>query len=96
MPRYAAGPCQGRLAGTCKFDTRSIISMVVNGVSTQIETITAYGKFFNYDTATGQQPLGWPPNGSDLTSVARYAAGPCLSRQWKPAPSIPEPISIPS
>ena len=65
---------------TCTFDTRTHIDTVVNGVSTRVEAITAYGKLFNHDTSTGQQPVDWTANGTDLTSVSRYANGPCFGK----------------
>ncbi len=80
VPRYTSGPCAGRPAGACKFDTRTHTTAVINGVSTQIESITAYGKYWNFDTRTGQQPAGWGGNGSDLTTVPRYTSGPCAGR----------------
>jgi arylsulfatase A-like enzyme len=80
VSRYASGPCVGKAIGACRFDTRTMPTALVNGVNTPIESITAYGKYWNFDTNTGQQPAGWSGNGNDLTSVARYANGPCLGK----------------
>jgi hypothetical protein len=74
VPRYANGPCQGRAAGTCVFDTRTFLT--VQG--RQIESISAYGKYWNFDSDDAYKP--WDGNGSDLTSVPRYANGPCKGR----------------
>jgi hypothetical protein len=55
--------------GTCSFDTRAFV--VLDGKLT--ETITAYGRHFNYD----RDGKAWSDNGGDLTAVPRYAKGPC-------------------
>jgi GH25 family lysozyme M1 (1,4-beta-N-acetylmuramidase) len=70
VARYAAGPCAGVPDGQCKFDTRTFVAL--NGQL--VESISAYGKFWNFD-ANGN-PWG-TSNGANLQSVARYAAGPC-------------------
>lgn len=70
MPRYKAnGPCEGRAPGQCSFETRTFIT---EGGDV-IESITAYGRAFNYKL--DGTPLAG--NGADLTTIARYAAGPC-------------------
>ena len=45
IPRYANGPCQGKAAGSCTFDSRTIAT--IDG--RRIESITAYGKFWNFE-----------------------------------------------
>ena len=125
---YASGPCAGKAAGQCEFDTRTYariddeliefvtaygkywsfknaaatpggqgIDLSTIGRYSQIcalrggqpctfdtrafvvldkkltETITAYGKHFNYD----ESGKAWKDNGGDLTAVPRYANGPC-------------------
>jgi hypothetical protein len=69
--RFASGPCQEAISAQqpCVLDTRTFLS---NGV----ESITAYGRAWNYDRAG--QP--WPSNGLSLTDVPRYASGPCSKR----------------
>ena len=73
VTRYATGPCAGQPAGTCKLDTRVVVAFV-DGFNNgrQIESITAYGKFWNFD---GDAPL--PGSGQNLETVPRYAQGPC-------------------
>ena len=52
--RYSSGPCLSVSSGTnCIFDTRS--HYYDTTLSKNLESITAYGKYWNYDTATGQQ-----------------------------------------
>jgi len=75
--KFPNAPCAGKTAGQCVFDTR--LQVDVNGKS--IESITAYGKFYNWDmSADRKYYVGWPSNGSDLTSVTRYVAGPCSGK----------------
>jgi hypothetical protein len=80
VPRYASGPCAGRAAGDCEFETRAFYS---RGTAL-VESITAYGKAYNFDALTYAPWDGtaaqWPANGTDLTAVPRYAMGPCASR----------------
>jgi len=71
VPRYAAGPCKGRSGAGCQFDSRT---MLQRGGET-FESITAYGRYYNFTDG-----VGWKSNGSLLTSVPRYAAGPCAGR----------------
>ncbi len=72
VSRFASGPCAGRPSYGCKLDTRSQFN--VNG--TFIESITAYGRGYNFN------PNGsaWPGNGFDLNSVSRFASGPCAGQ----------------
>jgi hypothetical protein len=73
MPRYqTGGPCEGRAPGTCKFDTRTF---QVIGTDV-VESITAYGKTFDY----GIDGTPLPGSGQDLTTIPRYAAGPCAGK----------------
>jgi hypothetical protein len=69
VPRYAEA-CALRGAGPCRFSTRAFVNLD----GQLLETITAYGKYFAYDT----QGHRGSDNGIDLTLVPRYAAGPCL------------------
>ena len=71
VPRFASGPCAGQAPGTCAFDTRSIF--VFEG--RQIESITAYGRFWNFDVDPDYSPL--LGNGSKLETVPRFGSGPC-------------------
>jgi hypothetical protein len=66
VARYASGPCAANPnPGTpCNFDTREVTA------STQVESITAYGKYWNFDIANEYALL--PGSGNDLTSVERY------------------------
>ncbi len=73
VARYAAGPCAGRAAGTCTFDTRTFLAS--GGVT--YESVTAYGRYWNWDAADGSVIAG---SGSLLETVARYAAGPCAAQ----------------
>ncbi|MFC1611913.1 hypothetical protein ACFL6C_13200 [Myxococcota bacterium] len=70
VPRYADGPCKDQAAG-CAFDTRTFAT--ING--RRVESITAYGKYYNFDADNGYAPRS--TNGSDLGDVPRYADGPC-------------------
>ncbi len=71
VARYASGPCASVPAGQrCTFDTRTLAHYPGVGF---VESITAYGKYWNFDA--NQQP--WGGNGGDLRSVTRFASGPC-------------------
>ena len=74
VPRYANGPCAARPVGTtCTFDTRTFTT-----IGTQlVESITAYGRYWNFNVSDGS---AWPGNGNELTTVTRYANGPCAYR----------------
>jgi hypothetical protein len=132
VPHYAAGPCAGVPAGTCRFDTRAFVNVngqvleyisaygrnwtFDDGIATDsgsdlassaryyeacagrigackfdtrmffydqgryIESITAYGRIFEYTFAGegGEYPTAL--NGRDLTSIAYYAQGPCAGK----------------
>lgn len=72
VTRYAAGPCAGAAAGTCTFDTRTQAQ-----IGPELwESITAHGKYWNF-RFDGSVVDG---SGSDLTSVTRYALGPCAGK----------------
>ena len=67
--------CAGRLPGqACRFSTRAFVNLD----GQLLETITAYGKYFTYDSAGRRAP----DNGIDLTQVPRYAAGPCVGAPY--------------
>jgi hypothetical protein len=71
VSQYANGPCAFAPANQpCTFDTRTLARMANN---TWVESITAYGRAFNFD-ANG---VAWPNNGGDLRTVSRFANGPC-------------------
>lgn len=74
VPRFASGPCQGKSAGTCHFDTRLFVTL--NGQL--VESITAYGKGYNFIVDDNYAPA--PGNGFDLTTIQRFADGPCLGK----------------
>jgi hypothetical protein len=71
VPRYASGPCAFAPQGQpCEFDTRALgdYPNIAFG-----ESITAYGRYFNYDINGNS----FPDSGASLSSVSRYAIGPC-------------------
>lgn len=67
------GPCNGKSTGQCNLDTRSMF--MVNGK--QVESVTAYGKGWNWDIGSDGTRTVWSGNGFDLTTVTRYRNGPC-------------------
>ena len=69
VPRYANGPCRGKAAGKCTFDTRAVSP-------SRRESVTAYGRYWNFDITSGEVLAT-----GDLTTVARYANGPCKDKQ---------------
>lgn len=72
LPRYANGPCQYTPAGQeCTIDSSTNLDYPGFGY---IESVTAYGRFWNFD----QNGNGLASNGALLSSVTRYANGPCL------------------
>jgi hypothetical protein len=74
VARYASGPCAGQPAGTCQFDSRCVF--LFNGKKT--ESITAYGKFWSFDSDDNDAPLAG--NGMALETVPRFASGPCAGQ----------------
>jgi hypothetical protein len=75
VARFANGPCAFAPSGQpCTFDTRALTKYPGIGF---LETITAYGKFWNFDINGNEWSGGG--NGTDLQSVSRYASGPCAS-----------------
>jgi hypothetical protein len=73
IPRYgnANGPCAFAPAGQeCKIDSATILNYPGAGY---VESVTAYGRYWNFD----QNGNGWGGDGSFLSSVPRYANGPC-------------------
>lgn len=72
FPRYATGPCAYAAAGQeCRIDTSTVLNYPGFGY---LESVTAYGRYWNFDAAGN----GLAGNGSTLSSVARFANGPCL------------------
>ena len=79
VARYVApgGPCVGRAAGTCLFDTRSVYASPSDG-NQQVEFITAYGRLWKYDLSgnlLAAFDLSANPPGRFIT-----ANGPCVGR----------------
>jgi Subtilase family len=73
VARFAFGPCAFAPDGQpCTFDTRTLVNYPDVGF---VESITAYGKAYNFDI-NGNEWIG-RGNGTDLRAVARYASGPC-------------------
>ncbi|TXH70155.1 MAG: hypothetical protein E6Q88_08655 [Lysobacteraceae bacterium] len=71
IPRYATGPCAYAPTGQdCKIDSLTVIDYPGIGY---VESISAYGRGWNYDINGSP----WPGNGFLLSSISRYAAGPC-------------------
>ncbi|MDP3947894.1 MAG: dockerin type I repeat-containing protein, partial [bacterium] len=63
-------------------------AMYVGSDGSRTESITAYGKYWNFNSANGWAPMDG--NGSDLTSVARYAnILPMVIDTPTPAPTNP-------
>lgn len=69
------GPCEGRPAGTCHFDTRSIR---VESNGDIVVSITAYGKYWTYNQTT-QTIIA---EKQEMTAVSRWMGtnGPCTNR----------------
>jgi subtilisin family serine protease len=71
LPRYSNGPCAYTPAGEeCTIDSATLVNYPGFGY---IESVSAYGRFWNFD----QNGNGLEGNGALLSSVSRYAAGPC-------------------
>lgn len=69
---YASGPCQAATNGAaCKLDTISVVDYPGFG---KVESMTAYGRYWNFDA----QGNALPGSGSSLFSVERYSEGPCV------------------
>lgn len=72
VARYANGPCQGKSSGTCTFDSLAIVN--INGQ--MLESITAYGQYWNYDINNNYNKV----SSGVLNNVTRYANGPCKDK----------------
>ncbi len=71
FPRYANGPCAFTPAGQeCAIDSSTVLDYPGFGY---IESITAYGRYWNFDINGN----GLGGDGSLLSSVPRFASGPC-------------------
>jgi subtilisin family serine protease len=73
FPRYSSvgGPCTFAPAGQeCVMDSATVLDYPGFGY---LESVTAYGRYWNFD----QNGNGLAGNGSLLSSVSRYASGPC-------------------
>jgi|GEM_PF-2330083 len=77
VSRYASGPCAGR--SPCVFDSRT---MFYNPDGSRTESITAYGRYWNWNSPSAGVFNADPANGSELSSVSRYASGPCSGRSY--------------
>jgi hypothetical protein len=64
-PKYASGPCASAPYGQCAFETRTFVN--VNGE--WIESITAYGQYWNYRMDNTPWPVAYH---GDLREIARY------------------------
>lgn len=72
FPRYANGPCLYAPTGEiCVIDSATVLDYPGFGY---MESVTAYGRYWNFD----QNGNGLAGNGSLLSSVTRFANGPCL------------------
>jgi hypothetical protein len=69
VPRFAKICAEG--PSPCQFDTYSL-GRLVDG--TVVESITAFGKWWNFDVAGNE----FAESNKDLKSVPRFANGPCL------------------
>ncbi|QRN99339.1 S8 family serine peptidase [Archangium violaceum] len=66
VPRYANGPCAWAPAGqACVFDTRELAVVPGQGL---VETITAYGRYWEFDAANNPRP----GSGALLSSIPRF------------------------
>lgn len=76
VARYANGPCLQAVQNNqpCRFESRAI-GRLGKDSPIWIESITAYGKGYNFD-ANGAPIDG---NGFDLKSIGRFAQGPCAN-----------------
>ena len=68
ITRYATGPCAGKAAGACTFDTRTFVVLGAD----YVESITAYGRFWNFPQGSDTALEG--DAGGSLEDVSRYAA----------------------
>ncbi|KAB8145948.1 hypothetical protein F8S13_02405 [Chloroflexia bacterium SDU3-3] len=68
-------PCEfAASAASCVFDSRALY---ISPSGQRVETITAYGRIWNFDADTGAVLTNWIANGTDLTTIDRYRTGPC-------------------
>ena len=69
--KAAPGPCFGKTV--CKFDTRTFVNLG----GQQVESITAYGRYWNF-----VENKAWNPSaqGKPLYSADRYKNGPCKDK----------------
>jgi hypothetical protein len=71
IPRYATGPCAYAPAGQpCVIDSVTILDYPGAGY---VESVTAYGRGWNFDVNGNL----WPGGTMALSSVPRFASGPC-------------------
>jgi len=75
VPRYvdAGGPCAGKAAGTCRFDTVALGDTAGH----KVETVTHSGRRWSFTDDVIDLA-----NGESLTSIANYATppGPCANQ----------------
>lgn len=71
-------PCTDKDGSSCTFDTQT--AYVRAGTSLRRETVTAYGRYWNWDETAPGQWQALDKNGSTLASYPRYANGPCAGK----------------
>src|SRR3989344_8411088 len=69
-------PCEGKTNNQCVFDTRLQVKVGNN----YVESVTAYGKGWNWDPGKDNTSIPWPNNAFDLTSIEKYRNGPCAGK----------------
>ncbi|MBP9708337.1 MAG: hypothetical protein KBD78_11885 [Oligoflexales bacterium] len=83
VQRYAKGPCHANYTkgDVCKFESRSVVDLVIEGKNSKVESINAYGRYWNFNNTAGGQYLGEEINGvyigKETNAVDRYKIGPC-------------------
>lgn len=75
-PAFRDGPCAFAGTSACTFDTRTI----ENTATGRIETITAYGRWFQYVVAPDLSRVTRGVQALKLESIPRYATGACAGQ----------------
>ena len=79
----ANGPCAGKAAGTCRFDTQTIFANPYNANKLQWVITASDGNLYNYvyEPASGWQPIAAPVDLATFeNSVLAQANGPCAGK----------------